>query len=72
MARGIVVTYPAGCFLSGSAQLPCNQTSLDGSGLPVGENTAIRSSDEGRGRLLITLAMSSASNSFAPARMASR
>jgi hypothetical protein len=46
--------------------------SLDGSGHPVGENTATRSSYEGRGRLSITFAMSSPSNSFAPARMASR
>ena len=46
--------------------------SRDGSGLPVGENTAIRSEYEGRGRLSITFAMSSASYSFAPARMASR
>jgi hypothetical protein len=46
--------------------------SLDGSGLPVGLNTAMHSSYEGRGRLSITLAMSLASNSFAPARMASR
>jgi hypothetical protein len=46
--------------------------SLDGSGLPVGLNTDILSSYEGRGRRSITLAMSLASNSFAPARMASR
>jgi hypothetical protein len=46
--------------------------SLDGSGLPVGENTDIRSSYDGLGRRTITLAMSLASNSFAPARMASR
>jgi hypothetical protein len=46
--------------------------SLDGAGLPAGENTATRSSYEGRGHRSITLAMSSASNSFAPARMASR
>jgi hypothetical protein len=39
--------------------------------LPVGENTVIRSSYEGHGRRSITLAMSLASNSFAPA-MASR
>jgi len=37
---------------------------LDGSGLPVGENTAIHSSYEGLGRRSITLAMSSASYSF--------
>jgi hypothetical protein len=46
--------------------------SLDGSGLPLGKNTAIRSSYEGRGRRSITLAMSLASHSDAPAKMASR